>query len=46
LQDEDSDPFLEIRSQSPANDRLARVMEWIGLSVAVGMIVAAVIIAT
>jgi hypothetical protein len=46
MRDEDAEPILEVRPQSPANDRLALVMDWVGLSVAVGMIVAAVIIAT
>ncbi|WP_160310443.1 hypothetical protein [Microvirga vignae] len=46
MQDEDAEPILEVRSQSPANDRLALVMDWVGLSAAVGMIVAAVTVAT
>lgn len=46
MRDEDAEPILEVRAQSPANDRLAQVMDWVGLSAAVGMIVAAVIIAT
>ncbi|WP_165820114.1 hypothetical protein [Microvirga sp. KLBC 81] len=46
VQDEDAEPILEVQSRSPANDRLALVMDWVGLSAAIGMIVAAVIIAT
>ena len=46
MTDEDIEPILEVKTPSPVNDRLARVMDWVGLSAAVGMIVAAVIIAT
>lgn len=46
MKDDDGETILEVQPQSPANDRLAGVMDWIGLSAALGMIVAAFIIAT
>lgn len=38
--------IIEGPFESPANDRLARAMDWLGLSVAIGMLMSAVIIAT
>ncbi|MXQ12760.1 hypothetical protein [Microvirga makkahensis] len=45
MDDEDDDRLLEIQPRSPATDDLARAMDWIGLSAAVGMIVFAVVLA-
>lgn len=45
MNDEDMDGLLERQAQSPANDDLARIMDWVGLSAAVGMIVFAVVLA-
>jgi hypothetical protein len=33
---DDDDKLLVARTQSPANDRLSRVLEWFGLLVALG----------
>lgn len=46
MRDDDTETFPELPPPSPANDRLARMMAWVGLSAAVGMFVAAFIIAT
>lgn len=46
MSDDDAEPILEAQSHSPANDRLARMMDWIGLTAAAGMIVAAIMIAS
>lgn len=45
MQDEHEESSLDTQPESPATDRLAHVMDWIGLSAAVGMIVAAIVIA-
>ena len=45
MNDEDGDTVLEDRSQTPANDDLARMMDWVGLSAAIGMLVVAVFLA-
>jgi len=45
MRDDDIETFPEIPPPSPVNDRLAHVMDWVGLSAAVGMLVAAIIIA-
>lgn len=46
MNDEDGDRSLDARPQSPANDDLARMMDWVGLSAAIGMIAVAVFLAT
>ncbi len=46
MNDEDAERGLEIWPPSPANDELARVMDWVGLSAAIGMIAVAVFLAT
>ncbi|MCG7394373.1 hypothetical protein MHY87_15825 [Microvirga sp. ACRRW] len=46
MNDEDGDRVLEVRPQSPVNDDLARVMDWVGLSAAIGMIAVAVFLAS
>jgi len=45
MDDEDGDGLLDMPPQSPANDELARMMDWVGLSAAVGMIVFAIVLA-
>jgi ElaB/YqjD/DUF883 family membrane-anchored ribosome-binding protein len=39
----DSEHMLEVQSATPANDDLARALDWIGISAAVGMVVAALV---
>jgi hypothetical protein len=41
MNDGDGDATREIQSGSPANDNIARMMDWVGLSAAIGMIVVA-----
>ncbi|WP_166802205.1 hypothetical protein [Microvirga pakistanensis] len=45
MDDEDGDGPFDSQPQSPATDDLARIMDWVGLSAAVGMIVFAVVLA-
>lgn len=45
MDDEDGDGLLEMLPPSPATDELARMMDWVGLSAAVGMIVFAIVLA-
>lgn len=35
---DDDDKILVSRTKSPANDRLSRVLEWLGLLIALGVI--------
>lgn len=45
MDDEDGDGLLEMLPQSPVNDDLARMLDWVGLSAALGMIVFAIVLA-
>ncbi|WP_414472006.1 hypothetical protein [Microvirga sp. M2] len=45
MDDEDGDGLPEMLPQSPANDDLARMLDWVGLSAALGMIVFAIVLA-
>jgi hypothetical protein len=40
---DDDDKLLVARTKSPANDRLSRALEWLGLLVALGVIAWALI---
>jgi hypothetical protein len=40
---DDDDKLLVARTESPANDRLSRALEWLGLLVALGVIAWALI---
>ncbi|HZH10995.1 MAG TPA: hypothetical protein VEZ24_11575 [Microvirga sp.] len=44
MKNDDAEFSLEIVPPSPARDRLAQVMDWVGLSAAIGMLVTAVVI--
>jgi hypothetical protein len=37
--------MLEVQSVTPANDDLARALDWVGVSAALGMVVVAFVIA-
>ncbi|HZW47553.1 MAG TPA: hypothetical protein VFF61_08505 [Microvirga sp.] len=45
MDDEDGEGPPEAQPRSPANDDLARVMDWVGLSAAIGMIALALALA-
>ncbi|HEU6442647.1 MAG TPA: hypothetical protein VFF38_09820 [Microvirga sp.] len=45
MDDEDDDRLLGSLPGSTATDDLARIMDWVGLSAAMGMIVFAVVLA-
>lgn len=44
MRNDDVEFLPEIIPPSPARDRLAQVMDWVGLSAAIGMLVTAVVI--
>lgn len=45
MHDDEDEPFLEVPKTTPANDTLARALEWGGLVAGIGLIAWAVSIA-
>ena len=43
--DDDNDKLLVVAKESPANDKLSRVLNWLGLLIALGIIAWAVVYA-